>query len=199
MTETTATPTNRRSTRRAPKVAAAITLAVALGALGAGCSDSKDDASTDDTFAELSASGSADTSTTAATGTDAGSSGGTSPGGTTGGGSTSGGGTSGGATGVTPVINSFTTPENIDCHNGNSQMFTASWSTSNATKVTISIDGPGIYDTYGPSGETSLPFSCSSSHTFLLTATSSDGTTATRQVTLQPRNVQAQGAGDEEQ
>ncbi len=52
--------------------------------------------------------------------------------------------------------------------------------------------GPGVYDTYGPSGSTSLPFNCSSSHTFLLTAYGSDGQTATQSVTLDPRNVQTQ-------
>jgi hypothetical protein len=196
MTETTASTTARRSTRRT-RVVGALTVAVALGTLGVGCSDSKDDS-----VAAGTAEASTSTSSTVASGTTGGeSTGGGSTGntgGNTGGGST-GGGNSGGGAKVTPVINSFTTPENIDCHNGNLQNFTVSWSTTNATKVTISIDGPGIYDTYGPSGETSLPFNCSSSHTFLLTATSSDGTTATKQVTLQPRNVQPQGGEDEDQ
>ena len=58
--------------------------------------------------------------------------------------------------------------------------------------MTISIDGAGIYDTYGASGSTSLPFNCSSSHTFLLTAYSSDNQTTTKSVTLQPRNAQTQ-------
>ena len=96
-----------------------------------------------------------------------------------------------------PVINSFATPESIDCHNGMLQNFTASWSTTNASKVTISIDGPGIYDTYGPSGEVTLPFNCSSSHTFLLTAYNADGAKVTKSVTLQPRNVQGQGSEDD--
>ena len=96
-----------------------------------------------------------------------------------------------------PVINSFSTPENIDCHNGNLQNFTASWTTSNAVKVTISIDGPGVYNTYGPNGDASLPFNCSSSHTFLLTAFNSAGATATRSVTLQPRNVQTPTSDDD--
>jgi hypothetical protein len=144
------------------------------------------------------------TPTTSQTGSAGGSdAGGSNAGGNSGGGSagTSGnngtpaGGTSGGGSGVSsnttaPTIQSFTTPENIDCHNGNLQTFTASWATQGATKVTISIDGPGIYDTYGPNGSTSLPFNCSSSHTFLLTAYSADGKTATKSVTLQPRNVQ---------
>jgi len=96
-----------------------------------------------------------------------------------------------------PVINSFSTPENIDCHNGNLQNFTASWTTTNAVKVTISIDGPGVYNTYGPNGDTSLPFNCSSSHTFLLTAFNSAGATVTKSITLQPRNVQTQTSDDD--
>ncbi len=94
------------------------------------------------------------------------------------------------------MISSFTTPDNIDCHNGNLQNFTASWTTQNATKVTISIDGPGVYATYGPNDSTSLPFNCSSSHTFLLTAYSAGGQTATKSITLQPRNVQTNSGDD---
>jgi hypothetical protein len=90
-----------------------------------------------------------------------------------------------------PVITSFQTPENIDCHNGDFQTFSASWTTTNATKTMISIDGPGGYKTYGPNDSDSLPFSCSSAHTFLLTAYGHDGSTVTRSITLQPRNVQA--------
>jgi hypothetical protein len=111
--------------------------------------------------------------------------------GTPAGGQPAGGQPTGGApSGPAPAITSFTTPENIDCHNGNFQMFTASWATTNATKVTISIDGPGVFQTFGPSGSTSLPFSCSSAHTFLLTAYGQNGKTATKSITLQPRNVQ---------
>jgi hypothetical protein len=109
-----------------------------------------------------------------------------------GGGTQSGGGGGGGNSSPAPTIDSFQTPDNIDCHNGDFQMFTASWSTSNAVKVTISIDGPGVYKTYdGPSGSDSLPFNCSSSHSFLLTAYGADGQTATQTITLEPRNVQS--------
>lgn len=92
--------------------------------------------------------------------------------------------------GPAPTIDSFETPEDIDCHNGNFQEFTASWTTTGAERVTIAIDGPGIYAEYAADGETSLPFNCSSSHTFTLVAEGSDGQTASRQITLQPRNVQ---------
>lgn len=93
--------------------------------------------------------------------------------------------------GPAPTIATFVTPENIDCHNGNQQNFSASWTTTNAVKTTISIDGPGVYKTYGANGSDSLPFNCSSSHSFLLTAYGQDGRTATKTITLQPRNVQA--------
>jgi hypothetical protein len=99
----------------------------------------------------------------------------------------------GGATGPTPTITSFSTPENIDCHNGNFQNFTASWSTTNAVRVAISGGGSNL----PPSGETSLPFDCSSAHSFTLTAYGSGGKTATRSVTLQPRNVQQENTTDD--
>jgi hypothetical protein len=124
---------------------------------------------------------------------------GSTSGGASGNGSSSGGSSSGGSSTARPVIVSFSTPESIDCHNGNVQNFTASWSTTDATKVTISIDGPGVYETYGPSGDASLPFNCSSSHSFLLTAYGADGTTVTKQVTLQPRNVQTEGSSEPDQ
>lgn len=94
------------------------------------------------------------------------------------------------AAGPAPVITMFWTPDNIDCHNGSFQYFTAEWTTTNAVRTTVSIDGPGIYDTYGPNAEVSLPFNCSSPHTFLLTAYGADGQTATKSITLHPRNVQ---------
>ena len=103
-----------------------------------------------------------------------------------GGGQSSSGQTGGAPTGPTPTIVSFTTPENIDCHNGNQQNFTASWETTNATRVSITSGG----DSLPPTGSTSLPFDCSSAHTFTLTAYGSGGQTASQSVTLQPRNVQ---------
>jgi hypothetical protein len=88
-----------------------------------------------------------------------------------------------------PVITSFNTPATVDCDASNSPFFSASWTTTGAVKTTISIDGPGIYKTYGPNASDSLPFNCSSSHTFLLTAYSASGVRATRSITLQPRDV----------
>ena len=156
-------------------------VAVAAGVLAAGCS-SGDDSSAK---ATTTTAGTV-TSSTVATGT-----GGSA--GSTGSGSSGGGQSNTGTTapsGPAPTINSFVTPDNIDCHNGNSQNFSASWTTTNAVKTTISIDGSGVYKTYGANGSDSLPFNCSSAHTFLLTAYGQDGRTATKSITLQPRNVQ---------
>jgi hypothetical protein len=186
--DTTNDRTSSNGRRGRKSLLGAAALALVLSGAGAACGSSSDDASTSGTADAISAT------TVAASDTSAPASGGSSSGGSSSGGSSSNGGSSGGGGGGSsapaPVINSFATPESIDCHNGMFQEFTASWSTSNATRVTISIDGPGIYAEYGPSGETSLPFNCNSSHTFLLTAYNQDGTKATKQITLQPRNVQ---------
>lgn len=171
--------------RRIRRLTVSGTLAVLLGVAAVGCSsDDSDSASTE----AVSGAG------TTAPSSDAGAQTGTASGGSSGGGSSSGGSSGGGGqpTGGGPTINSFDTPESIDCHNDNFQMFTASWSTTDAVNVTISIDGAGVYNTYDANGEASLPFNCSSSHTFLLTAHGEGGQTSTRSVTLEPRNVQSQ-------
>jgi hypothetical protein len=98
--------------------------------------------------------------------------------------------------GPAPTITSFHTPDTIDCHNGNFQTFSAGWTTTNATRTTISIDGPGIYKTYGPNANESLPFNCSSAHSFTLTAFGANGKTVTKAITLQPRNVQPAKTAD---
>ncbi len=207
-TSASATPVSTRAAitrrRRVRMFGTAAALAALLGACSAGGSES------------LTASGAADSSSTTTVGADAaGSSTTTTPGADqAGGGVTTPAPASGGnpapaptapapaptAPATTapmpspgPTITEFWTPDDIDCHNGFNQTFTARWATENATEVVISIDGPGAYATYPPDGETSLPFGCGSSHTFLLTARSADGRTATRTVTLQPRNVQPQG------
>lgn len=203
---TMTTPTNHHLTRR-------IRNAVAAGAIGllacgslAACGASSPATKATGTTSSTAAVGTTTTAkamgatTVAANNSAAGGGGanGSQPNGGQSGGNTTPGGGSGGSTSTTaPTISSFTTPDNIDCHNGNSQTFSVSWATQNATKVTISIDGPGIYDTYGPNGNTSLPFGCSSSHTFLLTVFGTDGTTVTKQITLQPRNVQVPDQGDQ--
>ena len=193
MSTTTSSNTIRRSLR-ALALALGLTLTVGLAACG------------NDNLAERSASPDRPTTTSVPTGdvptpaaaSDvrvkppvAGTNGSGTNGGGTNGGGTNGSGTNGGGTvAPKPVITAFNAPENIDCHNGNFQQFSASWTTKNATKVTISIDGPGIYDEYPANGDTSLPFNCSTSHTFLLTAYGTNGAKATRTITLEPRNAQ---------
>ena len=70
-----------------------------------------------------------------------------------------------------PVITGWSvTPNPAPC-TGGTQQITASWSTQRADSVTISIDGPGIYATYGPSGSTVINFPCDGNpHTYTLTA-----------------------------
>lgn len=128
----------------------------------------------------------------------------------TGGGST-GGGNGGGAPKPTtspapkppaspaPAVTSVNAPSSIDCHNGNSQGFSISWTSANATKTTLAVDGPGIYATYGPSGSQQLTFDCHSAHTYTIVAFSADGRTASKTITLQPRNVQPPSTPDTDQ
>ena len=170
----------RRGNRRGAAARRVSVIGVALAVIGVagGCSSSAKSASTPTTSSTVAGQ----TSTTLAPSTTAaqskgggqGSSPATSP-----------------PTGPPPVITSFVTPDNIDCHNGNFQMFSASWTTTNAVKTTISIDGPGIYKTYAANAADSLPFNCSTAHSFLLTAYAQNGRTATKTITLQPRNVQS--------
>lgn len=200
-TTTPTTPNSARRIRTAITAGAIGLLACgSLGACGASTPGAKTQRSTTTLAAKSSTTVPAKVTTTVQPQNTT--SGGGSTGGNTGGntGNSSGGGNTGGGTttpGTAPKVTGFTTPENIDCHNGNSQMFTMKWTTENTSKVTISIDGPGIYDTYGSNDEVSLPFNCSSSHTFLLTAYGTDGSTITKQITLEPRNVQVPDMGNE--
>jgi hypothetical protein len=169
--------------------AALIGLLVIAGA----CGGDDGDAQADDGTTTTSTTDAADeTTTTAASSSDDTSPGETNP-------APGAGTTPSEPSGPPPTITSFTTPDSIDCHNGNDQAFTATWATANAAEVTISIDGGGVYDEYPPTGETSLPFHCASAHTFVLTAISADGQTATRSVVLQPRNAQPPANADQDQ
>jgi hypothetical protein len=119
------------------------------------------------------------TSSTTSSGTGSGSSGGTSGGGSSGG--SSGG---GGSSSATPTISSFSAPGQVTCKAATT--ITLSWTTKNATSATISIDGPGIYNTYPANGSASVPFACDGhSHTYLLTAKGSKGTATSTRVVSQ--------------
>lgn len=103
-----------------------------------------------------------------------------------------------------PRITGLSVPKTISCYDnespaytGPSPTYTASWSTTNAVKVTISLDGPGIYDSYGPNGSTSLGFPCGDQpHTLLLTAFSASGETTTELRTIRPHHVQPESGAE---
>lgn len=101
----------------------------------------------------------------------------------TAGGGNGGSGTNGGAS--TPAIASFTaSPAPIDCSGGSASV-TLTWSTRNATGADISVDGPGVYASYGPSGSTAINFPCDgNSHTYTLTAKGAGGATARQTITV---------------
>ena len=60
------------------------------------------------------------------------------------------------------------------------------WNVARATGVTISIDGPGVYESYdGQIGSADVPFACGEPrHTYLLTTTGSDGAEVTQEVVV---------------
>lgn len=62
---------------------------------------------------------------------------------------------------------------------------TLTWATQNATGVDLSVDGPGVYGSYGPSGSTTLNVPCNGApHTYLLTAKGSNGQTVTKTISV---------------
>jgi hypothetical protein len=87
-----------------------------------------------------------------------------------------------------PRIRLFVAPESIPCADpSHSGFIHVRWEIRNATGVTISIDGPGIYKEYeGLTGEDDLPFSCGQSHTYLLTTVGGVGPAATRERVVEP-------------
>jgi hypothetical protein len=60
------------------------------------------------------------------------------------------------------------------------------WEIARATGVTLSIDGPGIFDSYdGPSGSADVPFACGERrHTYLLTTTGGDGAAVSQEIVV---------------
>jgi hypothetical protein len=86
-----------------------------------------------------------------------------------------------------PTITNFTTPATGGCIAPFflPQYIDISWNTHFATKVTLSIDGPGVYKTYiGASGSDSVPFACPGSHTYLLTAYNASGDSVSQSVVI---------------
>lgn len=90
---------------------------------------------------------------------------------------------------TTPAFTSISAPASADCPTPDSDAaISFSWTATNATKVTLSIDGPGVYRTYaGASGSETVTFPCSASHTYLFTAHGSNGTVTPRSFTIAPK------------
>jgi hypothetical protein len=71
-----------------------------------------------------------------------------------------------------PEIILFTGEDTVDCVMGSVAL---TWETTRATGVTISIDGPGVYDSYPPNGSAAVPFACGDAeHTYLLRTVGGD-------------------------
>jgi len=86
-----------------------------------------------------------------------------------------------------PVITGFTaTPSPFPCTAPNGGQVTLTWSTTNASGVTVSIDGPGVFASYGPQGQQQVPFAgCSGSHSYLLTAKGANNQQAQQTIVVQ--------------
>lgn len=91
------------------------------------------------------------------------------------------------ATNNSVKINSFSTvgASNPDECNAPTEV-ELKWSTSGATKVTLSIDGPGIFSSFPPGSHDGLfPLACDgNTHSYMLTATAADGSTATKTISV---------------
>lgn len=62
---------------------------------------------------------------------------------------------------------------------------TLTWTSQRASSVDISVDGPGVYSSHGPSGSTSINVPCDGkTHTYTATARGASGQTAQATVTV---------------
>jgi len=89
---------------------------------------------------------------------------------------------------TTPAFTSISAPAAPDCPTPDSDAAVSfSWTATHTNKVTLSIDGPGVYRTYaGASGSETVTFPCSTAHTYLFTAHGSNGSVTTRSFTIAP-------------
>lgn len=180
-----------RITRAVVGVGAVAGLAVSLVFAGCGPDEERSAAPESTTTTTVS-----DRSTTTASGVDSPGSG-SSGSDASGGGSSSGGsssGVSGGGDSTDLAIEEFGVPATVDC-SGDDPQVSLTWSARNADRVTISVDGPGVYAEYGPSGETAILFPCPGPHTYLLTAYGPGGATQTEIVTVTGESVPPTGDG----
>lgn len=89
-----------------------------------------------------------------------------------------------------PAIISFTGPATVDCADPSYDGFiTLTWLVTDADSTELSIDGPGIYQSYpGVQGNYRVPFGCGAgSHTYTLTTVGGNGPAATRTLTITER------------
>lgn len=92
-----------------------------------------------------------------------------------------------------PAISSFQIPTTADCGGSTGAVqIQITWVVKRATGVTISIDGPGIYDSYhGTTGLATVPFACGvgdTKHTYTLTTTGGSGPAAHQTKTVKRTN-----------
>lgn len=80
-----------------------------------------------------------------------------------------------------PTITKFSIPSLVDCTAGAATIH-VSWTIRNASGVTLSIDGGGLYQSYsGTSGSDDVPFGCDAgnrTHTYTLRTTGGNGPAA---------------------
>ncbi|HEY8238801.1 MAG TPA: hypothetical protein VIF63_05140 [Candidatus Limnocylindrales bacterium] len=80
-----------------------------------------------------------------------------------------------------PTIITWKVPAQEDCTGTTAGQIHVEWKVINATGITISIDGPGLYDSYPAEGSTDLPYGCSIAvlaHTYTLRTTGGTGPAA---------------------
>ena len=90
-----------------------------------------------------------------------------------------------------PAIVVWEVPKLEDCTGTSGGSIRVSWRVERADGVSISIDGPGIYDSYaGLTGEIDLPYGCSNSvleHTYTIRTIGGTGPVAKRSKTVETR------------
>jgi len=91
-----------------------------------------------------------------------------------------------GPAGPAQAIVSFGAPASERCPAGAALSFVSvSWTTANATAVSLSVDGPARFADGPPNGSTVLPFACANAqHSYTLTTSGPSGPPATRTVVV---------------
>jgi hypothetical protein len=88
-----------------------------------------------------------------------------------------------------PRIVTFDAPAGVNCPGQPLHDIQLSWTTEHAVRTELSVDGPGLYDRYGPDATITFTFSCGGgavpqSHTFLLRAFGANGEVVSKQITV---------------